>query len=353
VYSGTTTETIVLDNSAIADGVATDDATTNNCRMELAAGLVVYDEGENLETDAAPTNGTSACDLGTTKHNLFTASAKLGPLADNGGATETELPQPGSPLLRAGGACLDPQQTPAVPLTTDQRGDPRGTTCDIGAVQVQAAAVVGAPTLAGIAEVGQTLTCSAAGAFTGEGLAYSYAWLRNATPIAGQAATTYTLQPADAGTTVTCSVTATGIAGPSVTAATSTPVRLLATLTTAQMVAGVPQLIATKLVDAGGRVELKLRCPAGTSGCAGKLKLTFAIKRTKKRTTTVTLGSGSYRLAAGKSETLTLKLSGRVRGLLASHRHRLLAKLPLSPAGAKARTLNVTITSPPEKKRKR
>lgn len=375
VYSGTTTETIVLDNTAIADGVATDDATatTNNCQMRLAPGLAVYDHGDNLETDSAPASGTSACDLGTGENNVFATSAGLGPLADNGGPTQTELPQAGSPLLRAGGTCLDRSQTPAVPLTTDQRGEPRGATCDIGAVQVQAAAAVGQPSLTGTASVGQTLTCSAANTFSGEGLSYSYAWLRDGTAIPGQTGTTYSLQAADVGTSVTCSVTAAGIAGPPVSASASVSVPATAVGepgpptypvhtgngappattpipgTTTQKPSGVPKLLSTKLVDSGGKTKLKLFCPAGTSGCAGKLKLTFIVKKTKKKTTTVKLASGSFQLMTGESKTLTLKLSRAVARLLASHHHRLGAKLTLSPSHGTASTLKVTITPAPKK----
>lgn len=56
----------------------------------------------------------------------------LGPLADNGGATLTHLPQPGSPAID-GGQC-------APGLVADQRGGerPAGGACDIGAVEVGA-----------------------------------------------------------------------------------------------------------------------------------------------------------------------------------------------------------------------
>ncbi len=59
----------------------------------------------------------------------------LEPLADNGGATQTHLPQPGSPAIDTALANC---------LTTDQRGigRPSGAACDIGAVEV----VVDAPT---------------------------------------------------------------------------------------------------------------------------------------------------------------------------------------------------------------
>jgi hypothetical protein len=148
-------------------------------------------------------------------------------------------------------------------------------------------------------------------------------------------------------------VTATGIAGPPATASASVTVPKPAPVATLQTVPGVPKLVTTKLVDSGGRVKLKLRCPAGTSGCAGKLQLTFAVRRSTKKTTTLRLRSGSYILAAGRFKTLTLKLSGRVAGLLASHDRRLTAKLTLSPLGAKARTLKVTITPAPKKKHTR
>jgi hypothetical protein len=56
-------------------------------------------------------------------------NAKLGPLQNNGGPTQTMLPLPGSPLLGAGNASLAPG--------TDQRGLSRGSgASDIGAAQV-------------------------------------------------------------------------------------------------------------------------------------------------------------------------------------------------------------------------
>ncbi|MFO7678721.1 MAG: choice-of-anchor Q domain-containing protein [Chloroflexota bacterium] len=56
---------------------------------------------------------------------------RLGPLADNGGFTQTHMLLPDSPAIDAGQCMPD--------LTTDQRGLPRlqGGTCDIGAVERQ------------------------------------------------------------------------------------------------------------------------------------------------------------------------------------------------------------------------
>ncbi len=73
---------------------------------------------------------------GTTFNNITGVDPALGPLQFNGGATQTQAPQVGSPAIDAG-------QTPFcsaatfVPLTIDQRGwrRPIGARCDIGAVE--------------------------------------------------------------------------------------------------------------------------------------------------------------------------------------------------------------------------
>jgi hypothetical protein len=107
---------------------------------------------------ALPRGGSANCDLnGTTTtsngYNFsddascgFTAATDkqnagdpgLGPLANNGGPTQTRLPQTGSPLIDAIpiGSC---QADRASGITTDQRGvsRPQGPGCDIGAVEVQ------------------------------------------------------------------------------------------------------------------------------------------------------------------------------------------------------------------------
>jgi hypothetical protein len=58
--------------------------------------------------------------------DIVVADPLLGPLADNGGPTETRAPQPGSPALGGGIRCR----------AADQRGVPRAAPCDIGAVEV-------------------------------------------------------------------------------------------------------------------------------------------------------------------------------------------------------------------------
>ncbi len=70
-----------------------------------------------------------------------------------------------------------------------------------------------APAITGTAQVGQTLTCSS-GTWTGTApITYAYQWKRNGSNIGGATNSTYTLVTADAGTTVSCTVTATNGAG--------------------------------------------------------------------------------------------------------------------------------------------
>ncbi len=64
-----------------------------------------------------------------------------------------------------------------------------------------------APTLTGTPALGQTLTCSQ-GTWSNSPTSFSYAWLRNGAPIAGQTAGTYVVQVADEGHTISCQVTA-------------------------------------------------------------------------------------------------------------------------------------------------
>lgn len=91
------------------------------------AGVLLVSGGYNLERE-------ESCGL-TGATDQQNTDPLLGPLAANGGPTQTHLPQPGSPLLDAAlGDCL----------ATDQRGlaRPIGATCDIGAVEREADAPI-------------------------------------------------------------------------------------------------------------------------------------------------------------------------------------------------------------------
>lgn len=92
-----------------------------------------------------------SCDFTGTGDQQNTPDPMIGDLADNGGPTQTMLPQAGSPLIDQ-----IPSSSPCagVVILTDQRGilRPQGTACDIGAVEVEVevvAAVAVTPTFTG------------------------------------------------------------------------------------------------------------------------------------------------------------------------------------------------------------
>ncbi len=103
-------------NSIIANNTITGSTTLSDC---VSPGVTVAADAGNLVTDT-----TNNCFLTP----VSTADPMLGALADNGGPTQTHLPQTGSPVLDAG----DNTSCPA----TDQRGANRDDgACDIGAVE--------------------------------------------------------------------------------------------------------------------------------------------------------------------------------------------------------------------------
>ncbi len=172
-----------------------------------AGGATITDNAYNLEDDSAKSCGFSKATDKVTNPQL---SSTLG---NNGGPTETLLPLSGSPVIGAGGACFDPTaSTPGTLLTTDQRGEPRGSTCDIGAVQVQPTANTESPAVSGTAAVGHTLTCSQ-GKWSGDSLTYTYQWLRDGSAISGATSSTYGVTGADSGHSISCRVSATGLEG--------------------------------------------------------------------------------------------------------------------------------------------
>jgi hypothetical protein len=81
------------------------------------------------------------------------------------------------------------------------------------------------PTVSGRAKVGQMLSCST-GSWTGGSAAYAYQWSRGRTMIRGATRTTYTVQSADRGQSLRCTVTARNAAGnaSSTSAAVTIPV---------------------------------------------------------------------------------------------------------------------------------
>jgi hypothetical protein len=69
-----------------------------------------------------------------------------------------------------------------------------------------------APALTGTPVPGQTLDCSA-GTWANNPSGYTYAWLRDGSPLPGQYASTYVVQNADSGHSISCQVTAANVGG--------------------------------------------------------------------------------------------------------------------------------------------
>ena len=115
--------TINLDHTIVANGMP-DDIFRNGSQEEVNA---VY---SLVETPGFAINGTNS-------HNVFGVDPNLGPLADNGGPTETHSLLPGSPAINAGDPFLPD------PPATDQRGPGfvriYGNRVDLGSFERQAA----------------------------------------------------------------------------------------------------------------------------------------------------------------------------------------------------------------------
>jgi hypothetical protein len=119
-------------------------------------------------------------------------------------------------------------------------------------------------------------------------------------------------------------------------------------------------------VSSKGVAGVLLSCAAkAPAACKGKLTLTAKVKAKVKRkikghtktvngTKTVTLGSATYSLSAGKAKTLSVKLSKAGLKLLdAAHNHRLKSSASAKPSSGKTISKTVTLTAAPSKKHKK
>jgi hypothetical protein len=202
-------------DTVVADGHA--GQGQENC--SLIAGATITSLGHNLE-DHHQCIGTAA-----TGDRLDTPAA-LGPLAANGGPTETMAPDSTSAVIRGGEVgCLDAL---GQPLADDQRGLPRPLVCDIGAFQGQAP-TVGAVAVNGTVKSGSLVACTG-GTLTGDQpLTSAFSWLRDDAAVGGASGTTLAVTSADVGHTLACRETASnpwGTAGATSASVTVAPPRL-------------------------------------------------------------------------------------------------------------------------------
>ncbi len=124
-----------LDNSIVAGGVHAADPTggSDNCNGLTASGAFTT-AGYNLFDGSGAQCGANTGGVST---DLVVPSAGLGPLADNGGPTQTMALLTGSPAIDAASPTVCATET----LGIDQRGvaRPQGRACDIGAFEYQSA----------------------------------------------------------------------------------------------------------------------------------------------------------------------------------------------------------------------
>jgi hypothetical protein len=218
------------------------------------------------------------------------------------------------------------------------------TTSGINAAMVPAAPVnTVAPVVSGTPAVGSLLLC-ANGSWTGENVLtlstgwpftapFAYQWLRDGSAIAGATSNGYLVQAADLGHGLVCEVTATNDAGHASAKSNSLAIPLPVPVVTVS---------SAKIAVSGGAARVPIAC-AAAAACAGTVELTgqIAVKghgkgkhRTKAKKKTVVLGKVSYSLAAGKSATLVVRLTGAGKSALGKAKgHRLAAKLLASVTG--------------------
>jgi hypothetical protein len=346
--SGGNDETIEMMDTVIAGGTA---AFDSNCGLRPSGfGASYEDLGHNLEDDHPAGSAKPQCaPAGALPTDMIGVAPKLSPLAPNGGTTDTELPQAGSPLIRAGGACQYLNASSVlVALTADQRGMARGSACDVGAIQTQAVTGSAAPQITGSATVGGALSCNVPpGAFTGDGLSYAYAWLRGGQQISGATSPTYVPVAGDAGTSISCSVTATGIVGSPVSATSTAELIPAAAVTkpqTTKPTTTKPTIKVTtrKLKYLRGHAPIKLRCAGGTTKCSGTITLWSVTAKAKHQKRLVK--SARYTIASGKTKTVKLKLATATKQLLRKGHGKFRASLQVKQASGKTVTARVTVT---------
>jgi len=144
-------------------------------------------------------------------------------------------------------------------------------------------ALIGAVSIIGTPQVGQTLTADT-GALGGSGT-ISYQWNSGNTPISGANSGTYTIQPADEGATITVTVTRSGNTG----SVTSTPTAIVTasvtdpdlTLTGIVRVTGTPQVGQTLTADVGalgGSGAISYQWNRGSTPISGANSSTYTIQ---------------------------------------------------------------------------
>jgi hypothetical protein len=222
-----------------------------------------------------------------------------------------------------------------------------------------------APVITGTPAVGHPLSC-ATGTWTGiEPLTFTFAWLRDGTPITGATAAIYVVQEADLGHVLLCEVAATNKIGSALAPSNTVtvPAPLAAVTPVSPPLSAVPPVpaitvSASKLVVSGSAAKVPIAC--AKANCAGSIELTDQVpakakkgKKTTSKKQTVVLAKGSYSLAAGKSATIVVRLMAAGKSALATAKKRLLSgKLLVTVAGGTTVQKPVVLSEAAPAKRK-
>jgi hypothetical protein len=148
------------------------------------------------------------------------------------------------------------------------------------------------PVITGTPAVGQTLAAST-GTWDAEGLAFSYQWFADGTPIAGQTRATYRVSPSVAGKEITVVVTATRADGATGTATS----------------AGVRVKYASTIT-----VGLKPSVVTSTQKAVVTVKVDSAAKAAPTGTVTVQVGLDSHEVVLDASGTGRVELAAYPKG---------------------------------------
>lgn len=208
----TVTQTTIADNSSpYGANILNYTGFTLSMSMSVVAngqggpncggGQPVTDVGYNVDSG-------STCGFSTASHSMSNTDPRLGPLANNGGSTQTMALPSGSP-----GVDAIPTSTSGCPGTTDQRGisRPQGVGCDVGAYElVQSGS--GTPSVpTGLKVTGTTSSSVSLSWNASTGSPTGYTVYRNGTSVGttgGPSATTYTDGTVSPSTTYTYTVDA-------------------------------------------------------------------------------------------------------------------------------------------------
>ena len=205
------------------------------------------------------------------------------------------------------------------------------------------------PSIAGVPGIGERVRCNS-GVSTSSTATLTYAWVRDATTIAGATSSTYIIKPADAKHHLQCRVTATNAAGSAT--ASSAFVSVPAT----GVLAAVGETSIGKLTTSGAQINVPTRCASrAPEGCAISLRVTITQTQSRKphRRVTVTLATSLVRLKQGQKRTIVLKLNSSGRRLLAQ-KHRLAVALAVKGTligvlKASLKNTTVTLRDPPSR----